>query len=90
MAYVDLNPVRAGISDRPKTSSHTSIREHLKPEFDLQHAIEDQTECGDLLDSRLPLKPLLHFEDRLVNEPQTGILFNFKEYLALDRPHHPQ
>jgi len=83
MAYVDLNPVRAGIADTPERSSHTSIRERLKLEFDLQHAIDDQTECGDLLDFRTPLKPLLHFENRLVNEPQTGILFNFKEYLAL-------
>jgi hypothetical protein len=73
MVYVDLKPVRAGISDRSETSSHTSIRERLKPEFDLQHAIEDQTECGDLLDLRVPQKPLLHFEDRLVNKPQTGI-----------------
>ena len=83
MAYVDLNPVRAGITDTPERSSHTSIRERLKPEFDLQHAIDDQTGCGDLLDFRAPLKPLLHFENRLVNEHQTGILFNFKEYLAL-------
>jgi REP element-mobilizing transposase RayT len=83
MAYVDLNPVRAGIADTPETSSHTSIRERLQPEFDLQHAIDDQTECGDLLDFKTPLKPLLPFESRLVNEPQTGILFNFEEYLAL-------
>ena len=83
MAYVDLNPVRAGMADTPERSSHTSIRERLKPVFDLQHAIDDQTQCGDLLDFRTPLKPLLHFETRLVNEPQTGILFNFKEYLAL-------
>ncbi|MCP4768103.1 MAG: transposase [Gammaproteobacteria bacterium] len=83
MAYVDLNPVRAGMADTPERSTHTSIRERLKPEFDLQHAIDDQTECGDLLEFRAPLKPLLHFENRLVNEPQTGILFNFKEYLAL-------
>jgi len=83
MAYVDLNPVRAGFADTPETSSHTSIRERLKPEFDLQHAIDDQTECGDLFDFRTPLKPLLPFENRLINEPQTGILFNFKEYLAL-------
>jgi REP element-mobilizing transposase RayT len=83
MAYVDLNPVRAGMADTPERSSHTSIRERLKPEFDLQHAIDDQTECGDLLDFRTPLKPLLHFENRLLNEPQTGILFNFEEYLAL-------
>jgi len=83
MAYVDLNPVRAGIADTPERSSHTSIRERLKPQFDLQHAIDEQTQCGDLLDFRAPLKPLLHFENRLINEPQTGILLNFKEYLAL-------
>jgi REP element-mobilizing transposase RayT len=83
MAYVDLNPVRAGVADRPETSSHTSIRERLQPEFDLQQAIDDQTECGDLLDFQAPLKPLLRFEKRLVNKPQTGILFNFEEYLIL-------
>jgi REP element-mobilizing transposase RayT len=83
MAYVDLNPVRAGVADRPETSSHTSIRERLQPEFDLQQAIDDQTECGDLLDFQAPLKPLLRFEKRLVNKPQTGILFNFEEYLVL-------
>ena len=83
MVYVDLNPVRAGIADTPETSSHTSIRERLQTEFDGQQAIDDQTSCGDLLDFRTPIKPLLPFENRLVNEPQTGILFNFEEYLAL-------
>ncbi|MCP4432472.1 MAG: transposase, partial [Gammaproteobacteria bacterium] len=43
----------------------------------------NQTECGDLLDFRAPLKPLRAFEDRLINEPQAGILFGFEEYLAL-------
>ncbi len=83
MAYVDLNPVRSGIADRPETSSHTSIRERLRPEFDLQQAVDDQAACGDLLDFKSALKPLLPFENRLVNEPQTGIQFNFEEYLAL-------
>jgi hypothetical protein len=83
MAYVDLNPVRAGIADRPETSSHTSIRERIKPEFDLQQAIDDQIECGDILDFKAPLKPLLPFENRVTHEPQTGILLNFEEYLAL-------
>jgi REP element-mobilizing transposase RayT len=83
MAYVDLNPVRAGMADTLEASSHTSIRERLQPEFDKQQAIDDQTECGDLLDFKTPLKPLLTFENRLVNESQTGILFNFEEYLAL-------
>ncbi len=41
MTYVDLNPVRAGIANRPETSSHASIRERIKPEFDLRQAIDD-------------------------------------------------
>jgi REP element-mobilizing transposase RayT len=83
MVYVDLNPVRAGIADTPETSSHTSIRERLQPEFDLQQAIDDQTQCGDLLNFKTALKPLLRFENRMVSEPQRGILFNFEEYLNL-------
>jgi hypothetical protein len=83
MAYVDLNPVRAEITDRPETSNYTSIRERLQPEFDFRQAIDDQTECDDLLDFKTPLKPLLPFESRLINDSQTGILFNFEQYLAL-------
>jgi REP element-mobilizing transposase RayT len=83
MAYVDLNPVRAGMADTPETSSYTSIQERLQLEFDVRQAIEDQTDCGDLLDFRAPLKPLLPFENGLLNEAQTGILFNFEQYLAL-------
>ena len=83
MAYVDLNPVRAGIADRPETSSHTSIRERMQPEFHLQQAVDNQNASGDLLEFKSALKPLLPFENRLVNELQAGILFNFEEYLAL-------
>jgi REP element-mobilizing transposase RayT len=83
MAYVDLNPVRADMADTPEASKYTSIRERLRPEFELQQAVEDQTECGDLLDFNCPLKPLLPFENRLTTELQSGILFNFRDYLAL-------
>jgi hypothetical protein len=75
--------VRAGMADTPETSSYTSIRERLQTEFDEQQAIDDQTSYGDLLDFRAPIKPLLPFENRLVNESQTGILFNVEEYLVL-------
>jgi len=83
MAYVDLNPVRAGIADRPENSYHTSIRERLECEFDLQQALVDQASHGDLFEFKTPLKPLLSFDSRLASEPQSGILFSFEEYLAL-------
>ena len=50
MAYVDLNPVRAGIATCPEASRHTSIRERIHCEFSLHEAIENQTQGGDLLD----------------------------------------
>jgi hypothetical protein len=83
MTYVDLNPLRAGMADTPEHSEYTSIQERVQPGFNLQQAIDDQTECGDLLDFKSPLKPLLSFESRLTNELQSGILFSFTEYLAL-------
>lgn len=82
MVYVDLNPVRAGIADKPETSDYTSIRERLTNEFDLKDAIDEQTACGDILEFRSPLKPLLHFNNTSA-EPQTGIPFGFEDYLAL-------
>ena len=83
LAYVDLNPLRAGMADTPEQSEYTSIRERLQPEFSLQQAIDDQTERGDLLDFKAPLKPLLSFENRLSGETLAGIPFDFESYLEL-------
>ena len=83
MAYVDLNPIRAGIATCPETSSHTSLRERIQSEFSVHEAIESQTQNGDLLDFQTLLKPLLAFESGLINKPQTGILFDYQEYLKL-------
>jgi REP element-mobilizing transposase RayT len=83
MAYVDLNPVRAGIAETPETSSHTSIQERVMPAFDMQKAINEQTGCGDLLDFNESLKPLLPFENRIINATQGGLMFSFSDYLSL-------
>jgi len=83
MAYVDLNPVRSGIATRPETSDYTSILERIQPVFNLQRAIKSQRQTGDLLDFKAPLKPLLQFETSEVSQSQRGILFAFRDYLAL-------
>ncbi len=83
MAYVDLNPIRAGMEDTPETSDYTSIQERIKPVFCLEDAIQSQTKSGDLKAFNTPLKPLLHFEGNVTNQPQTGILFNLQDYLGL-------
>ena len=83
MAYVDLNPVRAGIATCPEASSHTSIRERIQSEFNLGEAIESQAQSGDLFNFQTPLKPLLVFENGLRNNTETGFLFDFQTYLKL-------
>ncbi|MCG5496906.1 transposase [Ectothiorhodospira variabilis] len=83
MAYVDLNPVRAGMAATPEASAHTSIRERITPRFNLAQAVREQMQLDALLRFDGKVKPLLHFEGAFVQEGQTGIPFAFEDYLAL-------
>lgn len=80
MAYVDLNPIRAGMTKTPETSDHTSIRERINPTFNLSDAIKDQclTSSIDAL-----IKPLLPFIDVIKPTEQQGLPYSFSDYLQL-------
>ncbi|SEP57043.1 hypothetical protein SAMN05421693_10164 [Ectothiorhodospira magna] len=83
MAYVDLNPVRAGMAATPEASEHTSIRERITPRFDLAQAVREQMRMEALMRFDGPVKPLLPFEGACAEREQPGIPFGFEDYLAL-------
>lgn len=73
MAYVDLNPVRAGIASTPEDSEFTSIYERIRAA-----RTTPNPEHGS---SEEIIPPLLQFKD---GRPTTrAIPFSFREYLAL-------
>ena len=66
MAYVDLNPVRAGIAPTPEESEYTSIRRRVCNDLDLREQrgpVRRLLERGDLHHFKMPIRPLLPFPD---------------------------
>lgn len=90
MVYVDLNPVRAAMSNTPEESEHTSIKERIKPTFDLETAVSSYCEHGGFSEQFLAevngigVRPLAEFTggETLCNQG-SGIHVHFNDYLEL-------
>jgi len=83
MAYVDLNPVRAGIAETPEDSDHTSIQRRIRA---LQAAAEPETPAAqETPEPTSPLQPLelLPFVGGERQDGPKGLPFDLPDYLEL-------
>ena len=67
----------------PETSAHTSIKERIKPTFDIEKALANNPDINKHHLSRFNVKPLTKFEATITTKEQHGILFNYADYLTL-------
>ncbi|MEM7281666.1 MAG: hypothetical protein AAF438_08565 [Pseudomonadota bacterium] len=66
MAYVDLNPIRAGVANTPESSAYTSVSRRLNPQDEttqLAKAISEMLDSGELRQFKTKVRPLLAFAD---------------------------
>lgn len=74
MAYVDLNPVRAGMAETPETSDYTSIQERL--------GTAPAACAGEVVEEApLPQAPLMPFD--ATGRTEWAIPFAFEDYAEL-------
>jgi hypothetical protein len=98
MAYVDLNPVRAGITDTPETSDFTSIQERIrtfaedsrrrgrppKKKVDTRNAAPSASALAQEPESTEACGPsLFPFVGNEGQDRPEGIAFAFEDYLEL-------
>jgi len=84
MAYVDLNPVRAGIASRPEDSDYTSLQERLGTAREV-HSIVPPNPEPDRVDAtiaQVAALDLLPFADQMDGQ-QPCIPFEFLDYIQL-------
>ncbi|MES1191715.1 MAG: alpha-amylase family glycosyl hydrolase [Steroidobacter sp.] len=86
MAYVDLNPVRAGITNDLVTSDFTSIQQRL---FDHAKRLAHPSKDEKTLISRVKKQRQLKAELELDDQPEAKLM-QFKKPINKKEPPHPQ
>jgi putative transposase len=76
MAYVDLNPIRAGLADRPEKSDYTSLQERLGLSPERSSDIDAEESVAQA--------PLMAFAGAInANTPANLLPHNFADYVEL-------
>ncbi len=83
MAYVDLNPVRAGMAETPEESDYTSVQQRIVEQDSAIDDLEDASEAGIPEDLRDAIGRLMPFSDQEKTDSDRALPFALKDYLEL-------
>ena len=79
MAYVDLNPIRAGMAETPEKSDYTSIQQRI-----LEQRRSDSEDADVLPEGlRTAIGRLMPFSDQNPDDPERTIPYEIGDYLEL-------
>jgi REP element-mobilizing transposase RayT len=89
MAYVDLNPIRAGLAETPEVSDYTAIQQRIREWQAIQKNSTPSEACGSEVSDRSNPSPppksprLLEFSGPDHRHASDGLPFDLPDYLEL-------